>query len=383
MSLKHAYNGEPHFPSRALISRSAFEHNLAKAKDLAGDAQVMAVIKADAYGHGAEKIGEWALDAGVEWLAVAQLGEAIALRKALHERGRMLALIAEPGAPFWEALELGIDLSVGASWELDEIALAANESKICARVHIEVDTGMARGGFSLAELPSVLPTIAEYAENGLIETVGLWSHLAMADVLDSDETERQTAEFVHASTMFADAGIDIQFHHLAASGGLLWHPDTRFSMVRPGIMLYGLSPAPEVATAEEMGLEPVMRLEADLVSVRDVPAGTGVSYGHTATTPIPMRLGTVPLGYADGIPRHASNSVEVVIGNQRHELIGRVCMDQFVVAAPGAVAGDTVTLFGASADGYLTADDWAQHCDTIGYEIVSRLGTRVPRYFVD
>ncbi|MBM7824980.1 alanine racemase [Arcanobacterium pluranimalium] len=383
MSLKDAYNGEPHFPSRALISRSAFEHNLGKARELAGEAQIMAVIKADAYGHGAEKIGEWALDAGVEWLAVAQLGEAIALRKTLHERGRMLALIAEPGAPFWEALELGIDLSVGASWALDEIALAANESKTRARVHIEVDTGMARGGFSLAELPSIIPMIAAYAESGLIETVGLWSHLALADDLESTQTQRQTEDFERAAQLFADAGIEIEFHHLAASAGLLWHPETRFSMVRPGIMLYGLSPAPEVATAEEMGLEPVMRLEADLVSVRDVPAGTGVSYGHTATTQEPMRLGTVPLGYADGIPRHASNSVEVVIGGQRHKLIGRVCMDQFVVAAPDAVAGDTVTLFGASASGFPTADDWAQHCDTIGYEIVSRLGTRVPRYFVD
>ncbi|MDY5584556.1 MAG: alanine racemase [Arcanobacterium sp.] len=372
-----------HYPSRALISRKAFEHNLQVARKLAGNAELMAVIKADAYGHGAEKIGEWALDAGVKWLGVAQLGEAIDLRRALQQRGRMLALIAEPGAPFWEALELGIDLSLSASWALDEIAVASAESKIKARVHIEVDTGMSRGGFLLDELRRIAPLIAEYAKSGLIETVGLWSHLARADELDDTATMAQVAVFEEAKQIVADAGLEIEIFHLAASGGALWHEATKYDMVRMGALLYGISPEPENATAEEMGLWPVMKLEADLVSVRDVPAGVGVSYGHTAVTPVPIRLGTVPLGYADGIPRHASNSAEVVIGKTRHRLIGRVCMDQFVVEAPGAVPGDTVTLFGASAEGYPTADDWARYCDTIGYEIICRLGTRVPRYYVD
>ncbi|WP_353067268.1 alanine racemase [Arcanobacterium hippocoleae] len=374
---------DPHFPSRALISRNAFIHNLQRARDLAGNAEVMAVIKADAYGHGAKQIGTWALDHGVDWLAVAQLGEAIELRKALAQRGRMLALIAEPGAPFWEALQLEIDLSLSAAWALDEIALAATDTGCTARVHIEVDTGMARGGFSIAQLRELMPVIAASEKNGLIEVVGLWSHFARADELDSPVTRQQVGLFETARQIVSDAGIEVQYLHIAASSGLLWHPDTRYSMVRPGAILYGISPEPANASAEELGFRPVMRLEADLVSVRDVPAGTGVSYGHTAITTTPTRLATVPLGYADGFPRHASNRAHVMRNGSKCEIVGRICMDQFVIAAPDAVPGDTVTIFGATGDGYPTADELAKCCDTIGYEIVSRLGTRVPRYYVE
>lgn len=374
---------DPYFPSRALISHSAFVHNLHLAQKLAGEAQVMAVIKADAYGHGAREIGKWALDEGINWLAVAQLGEAIELRKALGKRGHMLALIAEPGAPFDEALELGIDLSLSAAWALDELAAAAAKTGHPARVHIEVDTGMARGGFTLPALREIMPQIADYAQRGVIQTVGMWSHFAKADELASPTTDQQVELFTAAKQIAAEAGIEIEHYHIAASGGLLWHPATRYTMVRPGAILYGISPEPANATAEELDFRPVMTLEADLVSVRDVPAGTGVSYGHTAVTSTPMRLATVPLGYADGIPRHASNSAEVVLNGERRQIIGRVCMDQFVIPAEGAEPGASVTLFGAAADGFPTADDWAERCDTIGYEIVSRLGTRVPRYYVE
>ncbi len=377
------FSNAPHFPSRALISRKAFQHNVRIAQQMAGDAEIMAIVKADAYGHGKEQISNWAFDAGIKWLGVAQLGEAIELRKQLQQRGRMLALIAEPGAPFAQALELGIDLSVCASWALEEIAFAAQETGICARIHIEVDTGMSRSGFTLAELQDILPTLADYSKRGLIETVGLWSHLACADELQADTTDKQIAVFDLAKEMVDDAGLQIEIFHLGASSGLLWHPNSHYSMLRVGIMLYGLSPNPDIATAEEMGLEPVMRLEADVVSVRDVPAGTGISYGHTVVTAEEMHLATVPLGYADGIPRHASNSARVVINGASYPIVGRVCMDQFVVSAPGAQPGDTVTLFGASSDGFPTANDWAYECETIGYEIICRLGVRVPRYFID
>lgn len=374
---------DPHFPSRALISHSAFVHNLHRAQELAGSAQVMAVIKADAYGHGAREIGKWALDAGANWLVVAQLGEAIELRKALGKRGRMLALIAEPGAPFAEALELGIDLSLSAPWALEELALVATQTGLPARVHIEVDTGMARGGFTLSAFREIAPQIVQYSQRGVIQTVGMWSHFAKADDLNSPVTDQQVALFETAKSIAAEVGLEIEHYHIAASGGLLWHPSTRYTMVRPGAILYGISPEPANATAEELGFRPVMTLEANLVSVRDVPAGTGVSYGHTAITSEPMRLATVPLGYADGIPRHASNRAEVVLAGKRRQIIGRVCMDQFVIVADDAVPGQRVTLFGAAADGFPTADDWAECCGTIGYEIVSRLGTRVPRYYVD
>lgn len=371
------------FPSRALISKKAFVHNLRLARKWAKDAEIMAVIKADGYGHGAVEVGAWALGEGVNWLAVAQLGEAIELRKALNRRGRMLALIAEPGAPFRQALELGIDLSVSASWALDEIVAAAIETGIPARVHLEVDTGMSRAGFLLPELKEIMPQFAAYVRGGLIRPVGLWSHLACADDPQSEVTARQTAVFEEAREILREAGITVEFCHLAASGGILWHPQTHYSMVRPGCILYGISPEPKIATAEELGLRAVMKLEADVVSVRDVPAGTGVSYGHTAVLGETTRLATVPLGYADGIPRHASNTAEVVTGRRRCKVVGRICMDQFVIEAPQAVPGDTVTVFGDAKDAVPTADDWGAVCDTIGYEIVCRLGTRVPRYYVD
>ncbi|WP_297564935.1 alanine racemase [uncultured Arcanobacterium sp.] len=372
-----------YYPSRALISRSAFLHNLQRARDLAGDTEILAIVKADAYGHGKEEISRWALDAGVNWLGVAQLGEAIQLRKTLQQRGRMLALIAEPGSPFAEALTLGIDLSVGAQWTLDEIIAAAEKLNIAARVHIEVDTGMARSGFLLEEFRQVVPKLVEYRRRGLLEMVGLWSHLARADELSSPTTDQQVAIFEEARQVLESAGLEVQFCHLAASAGLLWHPETRYSMVRLGAMLYGLSPNPELATAEELDLRPVMQLEADIVSTRDVPAGTGISYGHTVTLEKATHLGTVPLGYADGVPRHASNSASVVINGQDCPILGRICMDQFVVDAPGVQPGDIAVLFGDSAKGYATADDWAADSGTIGYEIICRLGARIPRQYVE
>ncbi|XCB30564.1 alanine racemase [Arcanobacterium hippocoleae] len=381
--MKEKHIADSHFPSRALISKQAFVHNLRQTKKLAGAAEVMAVVKADAYGHGAYQIGQWALDAGIRWLAVAQLGEAIELRKALGQRGRMLALIADPSAPFAEALELGIDLSLGSAWALAEITAAAEHTGKPARVHIEVDTGMARGGFTLQEFRELVPQIMRCVRQGVLETVGLWSHFACADELSSPATEKQIQIFETAKRIAAEAGMEIEYFHIAASSALLWHPESRYSMVRPGAILYGISPEPENATAEELGFKPVMTLEANLISVRDVPAGTGVSYGHTAVTEKEMRLATVPLGYADGIPRHASNTAQVMLHGRRRNICGRVCMDQFVIAADGADPGDTVTLFGSADAGNPTADEWAKHCDTIGYEIVCRLGVRVPRYYVD
>lgn len=384
---KHAHSAEVfhtrgQYPSRAVISRAAFEHNLRKARELAGSAELMAVIKADAYGHGAVPVARWAIAAGVQWFGIAQLAEAIDVRREIGEGPHILALIAEPGALFAEAIELGIDLTVSSQAALDEIARAGARNGLAARVHLEIDTGMARGGVQLEEVASIAQSLAEYQEAGLVKVVGIWSHLACADEPDSPVTLEQVKKFEQARSLLAEAGVHPPMVHLAASAGLLWHPDTHYTMVRPGIMLYGLSPNPAVATARELGLEPVMQLEATVVSVRDVPAGTGVSYGHTAHTAAAAHLATVPLGYADGIPRSASNSAQVLVNGQRTAILGRVCMDQFVVEAPAAQPGDCVTLFGAAPQ-LPTADEWAEKSGTIGYEIVTRIGVRVPRCYTD
>ncbi|MFY9262521.1 MAG: alanine racemase [Actinomycetaceae bacterium] len=369
-------------PSRALISRSAFEHNLGVVRAKT-DSKIMAIIKADGYGHGAVRIAQWAWEDGVEWLGLAQLSEGVWLRRQ-HPHGRVFSWIYSPGTDFVTPIELGMDISIGADWAIDEIAAAAREVGQPVRVHIKVDTGMARGGFDLDRLPEVLPRFKALADEGIFELVGLWSHLACGDMPStSNYTEVQVAKFEQARMAVRDAGITVQLHHLAASSGVMWHPQTHYDMVRPGIMLYGLSPNPAEAYAHELGLRAVMQVEADLILARDVPAGTGVTYGHTYVTDKPTRLAVVPVGYADGIIRSSSNKATVTHRGRRAPIRGVVCMDQFVIEAPGAQAGDTVVLFGDANDGHETAERWAEIAGSIDFEIVCKIGERIPRISVD
>lgn len=378
------------YPSRALISRSAFANNLGEVRSVTADAAiaagrpapgVMAIVKADAYGHGRDIVARWAVEEGADYLGVAQVTEAVELRETIGPEPRIFSWIYSPGtvAP---ALAADIEISVGAAWALEEVAEAARAAGITARVHLKVNTGMARGGLELRELPEVARRAARLEADGAIVVVGLWSHLARADEPTCGETERQISLFEGARHEVRAAGLKVEVHHLAASSGILWHPAAHYDLVRPGIVLYGLSPEPAVATARELGLRAVMQLEADLIVERDVPAGTGVSYGHTERVDDDAHLAVVPLGYGDGIPRAASGLGPVMAGGVLGRVIGRVCMDQFVTATP-AHTGDTAVLFGDAAAGLPTADDWAQLTGTIGYEIVTRIGTRVPRIPVD
>lgn len=242
-------------PSRALISRSAFRRNVEVIREHT-DSTIMAVVKADAYGHGIEPICRWAWDEGITWFGVAQLHEALALRETFAE-GRVLAWMYTPGADFQEALRANLDLSIGAPWVREAIADAARETGIVAHLHINIDTGMARGGYSLETLAEELPHLRALQDEGIVEFAGLWTHLACADALDSSITDDQLERFEHARAMVAAAGLDVELCHVAASGGILWHPRSHYDMVRPGILLYGLSPEPSVATGEELGLRPV------------------------------------------------------------------------------------------------------------------------------
>lgn len=368
-----------YYPAEARIDLSAIRSNLSSVREAAGEAAVLAVVKADAYGHGRAEVAR-ALAPAADYLGAAQLGEALALREEVGPGPRILTWIFAPGAPLAQALRADVELSAGAFWAIDEIARAARETGTTAKVHLKVDTGMARGGFNLADVAEASRRLRALQADGLFSVVGLWSHLARADEPESGTTERQIERFEQARAAARSEGIEPEILHLAASGGALWHPAARYDMVRPGIVLYGLSPNPEVATARELGLTPAMELSASLILERVVPAQTPISYGHTEKTEAPTRLGVVPLGYGDGIPRAASGVAPVSVGGVRTRIRGRVCMDQFVVDVPeAATAGDTAFLFGAGD--LPSADEWAQACGTIGYEIVTRLGARVPRRY--
>jgi alanine racemase len=215
-----------------------------------------------------------------------------------------------------------------------------------------------------------------------VHVTGLWSHFACSDELEHPANERQEVAFAKACALADDAGLRPEVRHLANSAGAIWRPTARLDLVRLGIAAYGLSPAPQAADSAALGLVPAMTVRGTLAHAKDIAAGDGVSYGHAFVAPGPMRVGLVPMGYGDGVPRHASGTAEVSVGGRRARVLGRICMDQFVVAAPDARAGEEVLLFGPGTSGEPSAQDWADWCGTISYEIVTRMGGRQVRTYV-
>ena len=400
------------YPSSAAVDLAAIRHNLGVLRAAAPGALQLATVKANAYGHGLLPVARAALDGGADWLGVAQLAEAFTLRRGLDEAGvaradaPILAWISTSSSDFAAAIEADIDVSVSWTWVLADICAAAREAGRPARVHVKIDTGMSRAGSTLADLPALASALRMAADDGLVDIVGAWSHMSRADD-PSDEGNASTANhvriFEEGLAILADAGITPRIRHLSATSGILWHPEAHYDMVRAGIGLYGLSPDPAVATSEELGLIPALELRAPLTSVKVIEEGTPASYGGTWVAPTRRWIGLVPLGYGDGILRAVSNKARVVVhtasGPFNAPLIGRVCMDQFMVdlgpaeGSPGtptarsgqapAVPGDIATLFGSGIGGEALADDWAQAAGTINYEIVTHLGAHIPRIYRD
>lgn len=405
--------------SRVVIDLGAVAHNGRRLAQVAG-VPWMAVVKADAYGHGLGPIALTALSAGASWLGVAQLSEALSLRALLDEADlarpsgepsaqapRVLtwllpvvdpARAAAEDSPLRTALTADLDLSVSSLSQLEALEAAAQAQGTTARLHLKVDTGMSRGGAMEEDLPCLVAALRRAVDEGTVDVVGLWSHLSRADEPASGSTEEHLERYWQAERIVREAGLNPTIHHLAATGGLLWHPPARMDLVRAGIGLYGLSPAPSVATSAELGLRPAMRLESALVQVKRIDAGQAVSYGGTWSAPADRWVGLVPLGYSDGVPRAASSVGPVGVGGMMTSIVGRVCMDQIVVdlgpahdetgaavPAPASV-GDTVVLWGdpgaSGREPVPTVDEWAQACSTINYEIVTRLGARIPRCYV-
>jgi alanine racemase len=365
------------------VDLGAIRSNVGRLRDAAGSAEVMAVVKADAYGHGVEPVARTVLAAGATWLGVAFVEEALALRAAGLDVP-VLAMTASPRDDVTTAVEAGVDLAVHAVWGLEAAAEAARLANRPARVHLKVDTGLSRGGATAEDWPALVDATVAHVAESTVEVVGIWSHLACADTPAHPSVASQLEWFRSGLDVATRAGLTARVVHLANSAGTLAIPDARFDLVRPGIAVYGLTPGADLGTPASLGLRPAMTLRARIALVKEVDAGRGVSYGHRYTTDRRTRLALVPLGYADGIPRHGSGVGPVQIGGERYTVSGTVCMDQFVVDVGDAevAAGDEVVLFGPGDDGEPTADEWAEAIGTIGYEIVTRIGGRVPRAYV-
>jgi alanine racemase len=383
-------------PARAVVTvdLAAVRANVARLRTVAGAASVMVVVKADAYGHGLVPTARAAVEGGAGWLGVAFIEEALALRAA-GVQVPVLAWLATPGEHLEPAVAASIDLSAAAPWAVREIARAAVAAARPARVHLKVDTGLSRGGATAADWPELVEAALKAQAEGVVEVVGLWSHLVHGDQPAHPTTALQIDAFRQAVTFAERAGVVPLVRHLANSGATLCVPDSHFDLVRVGIAAVGLSPAPGVSSATGFGLRPAMTLTARLALTKEVAAGTGVSYGHRYRTPAATTLGLVPLGYADGIPRTAAGRAQVQVrsggspGGSRHRISGTVCMDQFVIdlgaddqSRDGSHAGDEVVLFGPGDDGEPTVQDWAEATETIAYEVVTRIGHRVPRVYL-
>ena len=370
--------------SRAVaeVDLSAIAHNLKLIKDKT-NVQVLAVVKADAYGHGLIPVAKAAVTAGADWLGTALLEEGIALR-AGGVKAPLICWLTPLGEDLKIAIKNNIDLSVSSVELLEEVIDAGRAANIVPRIHLEVDTGMTRGGVR-SEWPEFVSQIAKAVKDNGVEVVGLWSHFARADEPDQSFNQQQLDTFHKRLATLIAQGINPQFIHIANSAAALTNNDAVKNIVRWGIGLYGLSPdVNTLGDSSKFNLKPAMKLKAKLHLVKDAETGAKVGYGGSATVAKDTKIGIVAMGYADGIPRNANDLAGVFVAGHRAPLLGRVSMDQFVVnlgANSNAKTGDEVVIFGDGALGEYTVDDWASASGTINYEIVSRIGPRVPRIY--
>jgi alanine racemase len=367
-----------------VIDLAAIRHNVRLLRERIG-VPLMVVVKADGYGHGMIASADAARQAGADWLGVAMLDEALDLRAA-GDQGRILSWLALPGEDFGAAIAADVDVSAYSMAQLAEITAAARAAGRPARVQLKVDTGLSRGGATSSQWPALVAAARTAEAAGEIRVTGIWSHFAASDDQSHPANDAQEAAFREALALAEHAGLNPEVRHLANSAAALDRPTSRFDLVRCGLSAYGLDPAPGPAgpSGGSAGLRAAMTVRTRLALTKTIPAGAGVSYGHTWVAPTATTVGLVPIGYAEGVPRHASSRGEVLVGGERRPVRGRICMDQFVVDLGGETfeAGEPVVVMGPGIDGEPTAQEWAVACDTISYEIVTRWGGRMHRTYL-
>jgi alanine racemase len=362
-----------------LIDLDAITANAAALVRHVGGAQVMAVVKSDGYGHGMLPTATAALAGGASWLGVVQIADALALREA-GLTVPVLCLLGAPDVPHEEAVGADIDLTAGTAALVRQIAAAARRAGRPARLHLEADTGMCRGGATAADWPGVVRAAVEAEATGHARVVGIWSHFACADIPGHPSIATQLAAFRAAVELAEQAGAQPEVRHLANTPATLTLPESWFDLVRPGGAIVGLSTLPGGVPG---WLRPAMTVRARLVQTKRVPAGSGVSYGHRYATSGPSTLGYFPLGYNEGIPRLATNTAQVSVRGRRFTIAGTVNMNQTIIDFGDLPAepGDEVIVFGPGDAGEPTAQEWADALGTLSYEIVTRFTGKVPRSY--
>jgi len=372
------------------VDLAAVRHNLRTLRARIAPAGIIAVVKADAYGHGLVPVARAAAEAGAAALGVVDLDEARVLRAAGVD-APVLAWLHGPDADFAWAVANGVELGIGSMEALERLGIAVRTVGVLAEragaprrpavVHLKADTGLGRGGATEDEWRRLVLRAAELVAAGELVIRGIWSHMANA----SREADRaQFAAFDAAISIARLAGIEAEVRHIESSASMIDHPDQVRDLVRIGIAMYGVSPFEDRRPAE-FGLRPAMELAGTVVQVKRVPAGHGVSYGHRYRTPAETTLALVPLGYADGLPRAASGRAPVAIGGRRYRIAGTIAMDQVVVDVGDdeVRVGDRAVFWGDPAKGAPSIHEWADAAGTIGYELLTKVGPRVHRRYLD
>jgi alanine racemase len=367
--------------AEAVVDLDAIANNIGVLRDHAGSADVMAVVKADGYGHGAVRVSKAALAAGAAELGVTTVDEALQLRAA-GITAPILAWLHAPGTDFAPALRADVQIAVSSVRQLSELLEAAHRTGKTAAVTVKIDTGLNRNGVGAAEYPATLDALLRAQADDALRVRAVMSHMVHADAPDHPTNNLQAKRFTEIISQMREAGVRYEIAHLSNSSSAMSRPDFAFDMIRPGIAVYGLSPIPERG---QMGLIPAMTLRCPVALVKHIKAGEGVSYGHIWTADRDTTLALMPIGYADGVFRALGNRFEVLLGGRRRPCVGRVCMDQFVVdLGPDETEvreGEIATLFGPGTDGEPTAQDWADLLDTIHYEVVTSPRGRVARIY--
>ena len=367
--------------AEAVVDLGAIQHNVRLLREHAGGAQVMAVVKADGYGHGATRVARAALAAGAAELGVATVDEALALR-ADGVTAPVLAWLHPPGIDFGPALLADVEIAVSSVRQLDELLDAVRRTGKTATITVKVDTGLNRNGVAPALYPSMLAALRQAVAEDAVRLRGLMSHMVYADQPDNPINDVQAQRFADMLAQARHQGLRFEVAHLANSSATMSRPDLAFDLVRPGIAVYGLSPVPDLG---DMGLIPAMTVKCVVALVKSVRAGEGVSYGHTWIAERDTTVALMPIGYADGVFRALGGRLEVLINGRRRPGVGRICMDQFLVdLGPGQVdvaEGDEAILFGPGTRGEATAQDWADLLGTIHYEVVTSPRGRITRTY--